>query len=1182
MLVLKKCNAPARDYYFCNHRNVVMLVKPIVMNARYTIAILLLSFQISASSFGQADRANLKQALEAARELADQYRLEEAARAYEELLPAVESTKDIRLYIKTANELGEVYYFSGNRQEITVLLNKTLELSTKATELRDLEIETRYQLSRYYTNVTYDMDKAYKVILPARKQAQKLYGENHPVSIKVNRVISVVLSELRRMDESLQWKETVLKRSIETFGEMHFRTVEAYNNLGVHYLLTEDYTTAKDIFEKAQNITESLLSSENIFSEQDRLAITYVYMNLSTAYLNLGYVDEAIEYTGKALENCPQRTFIGKASYNGNMLNQGRNYESKGDYITGLEYHKSAYELNAELFGADHPETGEALINLGVSYTDLGAYEKAKTHLYQAEQIYKNTKGNIRLQLSLVYNGLGNVFFRQNNYEQAIKYYQKALDINLNANRYHSALSQCMNLGMTYMECCEDHKNSMQYYNQARTLLQSIFGGDPDSIPIMYIYYYNVGILELNRNNYKAAEKNFRQSAELLRLLMGENNGLMSEIYFPLAKSLRHMGKFDEAFQVLEKGMKANTVNAALGKPAEGNDIIQPNIHFKLLSEKAMLYVDLFERDKKEENLLKAYNIFKDTEPLLKEVNKFYTNFEDRIQHSEALSLFYQQATRIAYRLFEITGDEQYARSCFYYSESNRAQTLAQAVNDELALQFADLPDSLRKKEYRLRIALSHLRAQLLEARNTQNQIRTDSLQNTFYATNQEYQSFLVFLENKFPNYYALKHNDPTTDISTIQEEILDPQSALIEYHLGDSLIHIFTITKEGFTVKQLNNRTEIEAMLVKFRSGIQESLEERWRFTDKQDFWKANHQIYKQLAEPAIASLPRRIKKLIIIPSQKLGYLPFETLITQFDEKEKLDYRRMPFLLYRYTINYHYSARLLAQSQRLPANRNTKYAGFAPAYATKGQYPEKAVAVRNNAGLSAALGEGLLDLPGAKASVTEAAHLFNGDAYLDYQATEQSFKQNARKYGILHLAMHGFVDNLNPLYSALIFSASEDDDEDGYLNAFELYNMDLNTQLAVLGACNTNYGQIKKGVGIMSMARAFAYAGCPSLVASLWSVPDEASSQIMRTYFAALKEGLPKDEALRQAKLNYLKDSPNRLASPIYWAGLVSIGDNQPIIQKHGRLAWPFYTLGILLAILLAVWIFKRLVLQG
>ncbi len=268
----------------------------------------------------------------------------------------------------------------------------------------------------------------------------------------------------------------------------------------------------------------------------------------------------------------------------------------------------------------------------------------------------------------------------------------------------------------------------------------------------MYIYYYNVGILELNQNNYKAAEKNFRQSAELLRLLMGEDNALMSEIYFPFAKSLRRMGKFDEAFQVVKKGIEANTVNAALGRPAEGNDIIQPNIHFKLLSEKVMLYVDLFEQDKKEEHLLKAYNIFKESEPLLKEVNKFYTNLEDRIQHSEALSLFYQQATRIAYRLFEITGEEQYARSCFYYSESNRAQNLAQAVNDELALQFADLPDSLRKKEYRLRISLSHLRSQLLEARNPQDQIRTDSLQNTFYATNQEYQSFLVFFLLKKPS----------------------------------------------------------------------------------------------------------------------------------------------------------------------------------------------------------------------------------------------------------------------------------------------------------------------------------------------------------------------------------------------------------------------------------------------
>ena len=204
-------------------------------------------------------------------------------------------------------------------------------------------------------------------------------------------------------------------------------------------------------------------------------------------------------------------------------------------------------------------------------------------------------------------------------------------------------------------------------------------------------------------------------------------------------------------------------------------------------------------------------------------------------------------------------------------------------------------------------------------------------------------------------------------------------------------------------------------------------------------------------------------------------------------------------------------------------------YVGFAPSYdSTINQL---------------AMRESIAPLKGARTEVERAGDMFKGTQYLGQQATEHEFKHESSSSSILHLAMHALVDDEDPMRSRLLFTLDTDTLEDGSLNAYEIYQLQLDAELAVLSACNTGTGKIKKGEGVMSLSRAFMYAGCPNIVMSLWQVPDQPSSQIMHTFFENLKKGLPKDESLREAKIKFLSTADPFQSHPANWAAFVLTG---------------------------------------
>ena len=133
-------------------------------------------------------------------------------------------------------------------------------------------------------------------------------------------------------------------------------------------------------------------------------------------------------------------------------------------------------------------------------------------------------------------------------------------------------------------------------------------------------------------------------------------------------------------------------------------------------------------------------------------------------------------------------------------------------------------------------------------------------------------------------------------------------------------------------------------------------------------------------------------------------------------------------------------------------------------------------------------------------------------------------------------------------------------------LNTYELANLHLNADLVVLSACNTGFGEINKGEGIIGLSRGFFQAGCKSLLATLWAVSDNTSVGIIDQFYSGLEQEFSKSHSISEAKRNYLKNTKGMLAHPFFWAGYISIGNDEPIKLAKAHKHFVFITLILVL----------------
>jgi len=317
------------------------------------------------------------------------------------------------------------------------------------------------------------------------------------------------------------------------------------------------------------------------------------------------------------------------------------------------------------------------------------------------------------------------------------------------------------------------------------------------------------------------------------------------------------------------------------------------------------------------------------------------------------------------------------------------------------------------------------------------------------------------------------------------------------------------------------------------------------------------------------------KTKKVVIVPDRELFNLSFE-MLTPEPLKNFSEFSTNS-LLARYDISYNFSLLLYKDRKKVIAYPKN-YIGFAPGF-NKEMKKEYSIALKDSMKMDKAYLT-LLSQPFSENLIKKYSQVFDGASFMNQNASKPLFIKNAKEHKIIHIGTHAESNNISPELSRLIFAKKLGDSityDENSLFAYEIYNIDLSSNLAILTACQTGKPTYQPGEGAISLAHAFNYAGSESVLTSLWDIDEVSSTQIVGYFYEYLSEGLPKDEALKNAKLKYLSTVDGRGAAPQYWAGLVLIGDTSPIaLQAEINPIW-WGILGVILIAILLFYFYKR-----
>ena len=388
-------------------------------------------------------------------------------------------------------------------------------------------------------------------------------------------------------------------------------------------------------------------------------------------------------------------------------------------------------------------------------------------------------------------------------------------------------------------------------------------------------------------------------------------------------------------------------------------------------------------------------------------------------------------------------------------------------------------------------------------------------------------------LEREYPAYYDLLYNQQVLGPDALRKKLRYSEK-LLEYFYSGRYLYRFELSRRGMDFHRMPVGDAFEQELAIVEQYLSRNFQRDNQEISHDLFLATAHNLYKRLIPPS----PDH-SRLIIIPEGKLSYFPFDILVSEPVEQFSGLFNRVPFLIKDYTIRYGYSATLMERLEKGNRIRLNKLIAFAPGYG-------------NSSDLVASFAEfreipidrtSLRPLPGSIHEAEEIGKLSGGRAFTGTEASEELFKELAGESHIIHLATHAFLDDEDPLKSKLVFSEGNPE-EDGLLNVYEIYNLDLAARMVVLSACNTGSGGLKRGEGIMSLARAFIYAGVPNIIMTLWTVSDRQSYELMLGFYRQLIAGRSTETALRRAKLVFLEQASPSYQHPQYWAGYILVGN--------------------------------------
>ncbi|MEO1258786.1 MAG: CHAT domain-containing protein [Bacteroidota bacterium] len=823
-----------------------------------------------------------------------------------------------------------------------------------------------------------------------------------------------------------------------------------------------------------------------------------------------------------------------------------------GDYESAQGYYDRAIKIFQRYF--DRAEEGKlknyyariltaGITNKGIIFRDKKDFEESKRYFRKVLATIDPIKDEMIKSRAIAMKELAISEWLCGNEEEALNFYNKSLGV----------IEQAPNKSDKYFQ-------TIKLYNlQGIARIWMDRGMPKEAEPFIYesvditennevsfdafVSYTLLGDLLLEQGKYEQAESVYQLGLDSAKseFRIAQSHPDIANCYGNLGK-LRHkkgdlLGSLEFYQQALVFASK-NFNSQNLHENPLPKDFIVKYDGVNILKCKGEVFLELFENTTDEVYLINAYQAFHSAVALIQNTRQQFNASKSKLFLAENSVAIFEKAIETALGLYEFKKDKKYLDAVFTLIEQNKARVLLESLASQEALKAGGLPDSLVESEKSLKQDLTFYKQKLIENAQSGNTDKdaTTTINNIIFDLEEKYQLLQSEFAKNYPNYFNIKYDIKQASVNELQHAYLDDNSAIIEFFFGVEHIYIYLLLKKEASVYCVKNSPQLKRKIEDLLTSLR--IAPSGRGGAMSVFVDNAHYLYKELLEELIEALPQEINRLVIIPDDVLSLLPMELLVS-----EKVDtlnsFREIPYLFRNYKFSYNYSTALLLNNYLNGGKfKKSGVLGFAPTFQEK------------EAGLQRSCTENnLYSLKCSDAEVREINQLIAGELYTGKTASKNNFLNIAPDYQMLHLATHACTDEDIPMLNRIWFS-------DGSITNFELFNLQLNADLVVLSACNTGSGKILKGEGVQSLARGFLHAGCRSLITSLWSVDDCATSEIMTYVYGELKKGKDKDEALREAKLKYLNTAAKLQQHPYYWGAFVQVGNyDQIIFNKRNKL---------------------------
>lgn len=817
----------------------------------------------------------------------------------------------------------------------------------------------------------------------------------------------------------------------------------------------------------------------------------------------------------------------------------GRYYLEKGAYDEALTVFDKALVIDTLRFNINkNPEViGDDYQTLGVCFAKKGDYKRSIEY-YNYALPYLDGR---LIASATVHHNIASSYEKMNNIPKAREEYQKGITL-LENNSVAKPLKPLKKKRLIQFKtnfcACIDSLNCLK-----NLLTQT----DTSDLAQFSSNYQDQANIYRQQGAYNNAEYFTNRALSLRQQKYGNKHPLVSDCHKYLGNIADSTKKHDEALLHYQKALSALVWNFNDSTDITKNPTLEQQISSK---------VELLEILGNKANDLRQINNL----PLALETYELLFDLIDdmRINYLGDLSIYHllKEAAPLYEAGIETALELEEKEKAFEFIMRSKSVLLLEGVRDLQAKHTANIPETLLQQERDLKIDMAYYERNQFDAQRKGKQAKAKKFERLRFERMQAHEGLLSTLETKYPEYYRLKYNTQVTDIATLRAEALDRQSALIEFFQGEENIYAAILSKQNFDI------VNVRANTPQFQDKITTLRGLLGRHSTNIDTFKNISKTAADLHQRLIAPLkiPSNIQKLIIVPDKRLGYIPFQALITalpETDNQTESRYDKLPYLIQKYQIAYAYSSTLLVEKIDMSSKNATSiFGGFAPIF-------EGEPSIERN-------GDTLTHLPYSIEEIKEISSIVDGVMYERNTASTENFIAHVSDYRILHLATHANLNSDTPMESAIHFS-------DNSITTREIYNLPLRTELAVLSACETGTGELQKGEGIMSLARAFAQAGCPSMVASLWKVNDKSTFDLMVDFYENLQAGQSKDAALHHAQIAYLDNIRTYTdAHPYYWAAFVMVGDASPVF-KPTNWRWSILAAVGLFLVLLLIWFRRR-----